>query len=295
MTTDFQTQFTSLAPYYDELMAHVPYSAWVDYVLNICKRYKHAPQQILDCACGTGNVTYELAARGFEVVGVDYSQEMIDVARHKSIFAPLPPLDRRETSTNDEFSTTLSGRYSKFFGMNKSTFTNIPKPEFVQSDLCEMELGRKFDTVTCLYDSLNYLTTPQMLQKTFGQIGKHLQPDGLFIFDMNSPYAFETDMFTQSDHRPRQKLQYDWVAHYDRQTRLCQVEMTYTRHDDNGEMKQFKETHCERSFAMDEITECLRGGGLRLLESFDSYRLAPPHAQSERWYFVARNQEGDKR
>src|SRR5690606_15059021 len=118
---------------------------------------------------------------------------------------------------------------------SKSTFMKTPKPLFVQSDLCDMELGRQFDTITCLYDSLNYLTEPQLLQKAFGQISNHLQPDGLFIFDMNAPYAFETDMFTQSDHRPRQKLQYDWVAHYDPQTRLCRVDMTYFRRGEDGQ------------------------------------------------------------
>lgn len=261
MTSEFQNQFTSLAPYYDELMAHVPYSAWVDYVLKICKRYKHSPKQVLDCACGTGNVSFELASRGFEVVGVDFSQEMIDVARHKSTFTPGI--------------------------LSKSTFSKTSKPEFVQSDLCIMELEHQFDTITCLYDSLNYLTTPQMLQKAFGQISKYLKSDGLFIFDMNAPYAFETDMFTQSDHHPRQKLQYDWVAHYDRQSRLCHVEMIYLRREDNGEVTQFRETHCERSYTMEEIQGYLQASDLRLLESFDSYRLAPPHAQSERWYFVA--------
>ena len=268
MTSEFQNQFTSLAPYYDELMAHVPYSAWVDYVLNICKRYKHSPRHVLDCACGTGNVTYELAARGFDVVGVDFSQEMIEVARHKSTFK------------------------KRLF--SKSTFANTSAPTFIQSDLCEMNLDRKFDTVTCLYDSLNYLTTPQMLQQAFGQISRHLQPDGLFIFDMNAPYAFETDMFTQSDHRPRQKLQYDWIASYDRQTRLCQVEMTYLRRDDEGNVLQFKEKHCERSYTMEEISDYLQAAGLRLLESFDSYRFAPPHARSERWYFVANRLRGAK-
>jgi ubiquinone/menaquinone biosynthesis C-methylase UbiE len=259
MTSPDQNQFTSLAPYYDELMAHVPYSAWVDYVLKICKRYKHPPQRVLDCACGTGNVTFELASRGFEVVGVDYSEEMIEVARHKSTSACETP------------------------------------PTFVHSDLCAMELNRKFDTVTCLYDSLNYLTSPQMLERAFVQISKHLQPGGLFIFDMNAPYAFETDMFTQSDHRPRQKLQYDWIAHYDRHSRLCQVEMTYTRRGENGELTHFKEMHCERSYSMGEIETCLRSSGLNLLETFDSYRIAPPHARSERWYFVACNAKNEKR
>lgn len=247
-------QFTSLAPYYDELMSHVPYHKWVDYVLKICKRHKHTPQRILDCACGTGNVTYELARRGFEATGVDISQDMIDIARGKSTFA-------------------------------------APTPRFFQADLSEMNLtpetGYQFDTITCLYDSLNYLTRPELLQQAFARIRQHILPNGLFIFDMNAPYAFETDMFTQSDLSPSRQLRYDWVAHFDRQTRLCTVDMTYYRRMEDGTSLRFQETHCERSYSMIEIVQFLNAAGWQLVESFDSYRLVPPHARSERWYFVA--------
>ena len=247
-------QFTSLAPYYDELMSRVPYHKWVDYLLKICKRHQHTPRRILDCACGTGNVTYELARRGFEVAGVDISQEMVEIAR------------------------------------SKSTLT-ASQPRFFQADLCEMdiaaELGYQCDTVTCLYDSLNYLTSPELLQRAFERIRQHVLPDALFIFDMNSPYAFDTDMFTQNDFSPSRKLRYEWVANYDRQTRLCTVDMTYYRRMEDNSLMRFQETHCERSYSMIEITQLLNRAGWKLLESFDSYRLVPPHARSERWYFVA--------
>src|SRR5690606_9221533 len=152
------------------------------------KRHHHTPQRVLDCACGTGNVTYELARRGFDVVGVDLSHDMIEIARRKS---------------------TLAG----------------PSPRFFQSDLTEMdltaELGFQCDTVTCLYDSLYYITSPELLQQAFACIRQHVLPNGLFIFDMNSPYAFETDMFTQSDFSSSNNLRYEWVARFDRQSRLC--------------------------------------------------------------------------
>lgn len=251
-------QFTALAPFYDELMVNVPYPDWVDYVLKLCTRFKHWPTRILDCACGTGNVSYELARRGFKVTGVDFSEEMIDVARQK---------------------TTLF----------EADFGNSIPPQFIQADLCTIDLERQFDTITCLYDSLNYITAPELLQRAFTQIRKHLRPGGLFIFDLNAVYAFEADLFTQSDHQPRKKLQYDWLAHYDRQTRLCRVEMTYRRSFDDGSIMKFREVHCERAYSMTEIKQLLKASGWTLLECFDAYRLSPPHARTERWFFVASN------
>lgn len=249
-------QFTSLAPFYDELMQIVPYSDWVDYVLDICHRFDHEPHRVLDCACGTGNVTYELAARGLEAVGVDFSQEMIDVATTKSTF--------------------------------KGT-----QPRFFQNDLCNMELNQQFDTITCLYDSLNYLTCPERLARAFCQIWKHASPGGLFIFDMNTPYAFESNMFTQSEHRRQKKLHYDWTAHFDSHTRVCEVQMKYERLLENGSSKTFRETHYERSYSLIEIKQLLQNSGWEFLECFDSYRLTPARPRTERWFFVARKNHAE--
>lgn len=77
------TQFKRIAPYYDSLMAGVPYRLWVDYVEQLLARLGFEPQTVIDLACGTGNVSEELARRGYDVVGVDVSAEMIEVARGK--------------------------------------------------------------------------------------------------------------------------------------------------------------------------------------------------------------------
>ncbi|HID07771.1 MAG TPA: class I SAM-dependent methyltransferase, partial [Armatimonadetes bacterium] len=80
--------FTALAPYYDELMAEVPYSSWVDYILEILRRLKYRFRTVLDLACGTGNVAYEFARRGYSATGVDKSAAMIKEAKRKAQLHP---------------------------------------------------------------------------------------------------------------------------------------------------------------------------------------------------------------
>jgi SAM-dependent methyltransferase len=107
-------------------------------------------------------LSFELARRGFEVVGVDLSSRMIEVAQGKLQTWPAT----RETAP----------------------------PRFVQGDLSEFELGEAFDSATCLYDSLNYILDPQKLQAAFARIAHHVKPGGVFVFDMNSEYALTADL-----------------------------------------------------------------------------------------------------
>lgn len=250
---DEATQFGDLAPHYDELMDVVPYNAWVDYIELLLSLYSHEPQRVLDCACGTGNVSFEMALRGWHIVGVDISVPMIEVAQQKV----------RETLIASDLT-------------------------FYADDLTTFDLGEKFDTVTCLYDSLNYILEPEKLQAAFEHIRAHTEDYGLFIFDMNSDWAFEADLFTQRNMDARRDLNYDWTANYDADSRICNVQMTFRRKDENGATENFYETHRERAYTLSEVKTLLANSGWKLLRSFDAYTLNPPHKNSERWYFVAR-------
>ena len=133
------SQFTALATQYYELMQVVPYDAWVDYVLLLFSTVEHDPKKLLDCACGTGNVSFELAKSEIEVTGVDIAPEMIRVAQRKAL---------------------QGGDKTRFFEADLSTF----------------DLGETFDCATCLYDSLNYILEPETLRAAFARIAHHLEP-----------------------------------------------------------------------------------------------------------------------
>ncbi|HEX8552769.1 MAG TPA: class I SAM-dependent methyltransferase [Abditibacteriaceae bacterium] len=247
------SQFADLAPYYDELMQSVPYDDWAEYVATLWTFAGHTPRRVLDAACGTGNVSFELARRGLDVVGVDLSRGMIEAAKQKRL--TLPKL--------------------------------APRTRFLEADLTDFDLGEQFDSATCLYDSLNYILDPAQLYQAFARIAAHVEKSGVWVFDMNSDYAFRADLFSQCDHTPGKALHYDWRAKFDRTTRICEVAMEFRR-TRNGQTETFYETHRERAYELPEIKTMLNETGWDLEWSFDAYSLNPPHAQSERWYFVAR-------
>ncbi len=260
-------QFGHLAAHYDELMEVVPYDAWVDYVETLFLWAEHEPQKndyrVLDCACGTGNVSFEMARRGWNVVGVDLSPEMIEIAQQKT--RDLAPL---------ESAPFVSGDFS-------------PAPHFVCDDLTTFDLGQTFNGATCLYDSLNYILEPENLKMAFARIAAHVEKDGVFVFDMNSDWAFRADLFTQRNSDPRKNLHYDWNADFDENSRVCSVRMEFRRSME-GRVETFYETHRERAYRRAEVEAMLGETGWQLLRAFDAYTMNAPHAKSERWYFVAR-------
>ncbi|HZP81630.1 MAG TPA: class I SAM-dependent methyltransferase, partial [Chthonomonadaceae bacterium] len=160
---DDRAQFVAVAPLYDALMTGVPYRDWVRYLHTLLDERHAHPRQILDLACGTGNVSELLAAEGYSVTGVDIAPAMIAEAQRKAE------------------ARGLSIAY------------------FVQ-DAAELDLpGRRFDLCISLFDSLNYITDPQRLSLAMERVAAHLAPNGLFIFDLNTEFALRNKFFDQDN------------------------------------------------------------------------------------------------
>ncbi len=102
------TQFTRIAAHYDQLMAGVPYSYWVDYLEALLNRIDYHPRTVLDVACGTGNVTELLVQKGYEAVGVDISADMIEIAKSKSGGAQYYVQDASELDLGRKFDLAIS-------------------------------------------------------------------------------------------------------------------------------------------------------------------------------------------
>ena len=251
MATEDTTQFGTLATHYDELMQVVPYDDWAEYVLTLFAYAEFRPARVLDCACGTGNISYELAERGMEVVGVDISAPMIEVAQQKlnTWRCPAP---------------------------------EIVKPRFFEGDLSNFDLGETFDSATCLYDSLNYILEPEKLQAAFECIARHVEPNGVFVFDMNSEHALTADLFSQASYNPEKRLHYNWRASFDNSSRVCTVHMHFQKMSAEGQVEKFQEVHRERAYSLEEVRAMLNNTGWQVLYEFDAYSLNRPHDRSER-------------
>ena len=148
--------YDSIAAIYDNINSEIDYSKWADFIEEAFKKYLEAkPELVLDLACGTGSMTFELDSRGYDMIGADSSEDM------------------------------LSEAYEKAFDKGISNIL------FLRQDMREFELYGTVGAVCCCLDSINYLTHDGDLEKCFSCVHNYLDPDGLFIFDVNTPYKFE--------------------------------------------------------------------------------------------------------
>jgi len=243
--------FTLIAPYYDELMHNVPYDFWIRYVQELLDRYRLQVKSVLDLACGTGNVAMRLAKMGYEVWGVDISAPMIAEAKRKA----------REAGLDIHYEV---------------------------QDAAQLQLTKEFDLILSLFDSLNYILSPEKLQETFRRVYQHLRAGGAFIFDVNTEYALREGLFDQDNLCSRRRLLYRWKSRFNEETRICTVEMEFWLRNEAGEaIKHFMEVHRQRAYSLAALNTMLRDAGFDYARMFHAYTLRPPNATSDRVFVVA--------
>lgn len=241
-----------LAGCYDELTYDVDYAAWADYVEKHFTRHGLPGQTVLDLACGTGSLTWELAKRGYEMIGVDRSPEMLAQAAEKG-------------------------------------GTDIPiAPMFLCQSMEDLDLYGTIDACVCCLDSVNYVTDPKKLRRAFQRVHLFLMPGGLFLFDINTPeklMGLDGQVFLDET----EDSYCVWRAEYSKRSRLCSYFMDIFRLDpDSGQWDRGEELHQERAYSVEELTEFLRQAGFGQIQVYGNLRLRPPRPGEERIFFVAR-------
>lgn len=162
-----------------------------------------------------------------------------------------------------------------------------PEIPFHEQDARALSLTEPFDSVVCLFDSLNYLLEWEGLQAAFAGVARSLSPGGLLVFDLNAIRALEEGMFTQAGHGRDASVAYVWQSHYFPETRLCRIDMQFLVHEATGS-RQFTETHWQRGYTVPEVLQAQEAGGLSPVAVFDAFTFEPPTARSDRLYFVAK-------
>ena len=247
--------YNAISRVYDKLNAEVDYSAWADFVESCFDRYLSSrPELVLDLACGTGSMTMELARRGYDMIGVDGSEEMLSEAY---------------------------GRSAEVGGIL-----------YLMQDMRSFELYGTVGAVTCCLDSLNYLTGEGDLLRCFKNVHNYLDPDGLFIFDMNTPHKFENvyadNSYIFDDVVDGVEVYCGWQNYYDRESKICSFYLSVFEEGENGEYYRADEEQKERFYSNEEITSALEKTGFELLDIFSDVDFSKPLENSERLYFVAR-------
>jgi SAM-dependent methyltransferase len=242
--------YTDFAYCYDRLMMDVDYRRWADYVEELFERQGLKPELVLDLGCGTGSFCIEMAGRGYDMIGIDISADMLACAKAKSV---------------------EKGRDILFLNQNMARF----------------ELYGTVDAIVCLIDSINYVTYKNELKRLFKLARNYLNPGGLFIFDINSEYKLKEVLGSNVFHHIEEDLAYIWQNSYDSSSKLCRFDLTVFAGQSQS-FSRFDEVHYERAYSTAEMERLVGGSGLQLCSVFGEFSTRKPSNKCERIFFVCK-------
>lgn len=251
--------YGAISSIYDNINSHVDYSAWADFVEKCFDTYLGArPGLLLDLACGTGSMTLELATRGYDMIGVDGSYDMLNVAFDRKFDLELK---------NDVL--------------------------FLLQDMREFELYGTVGAVTCCLDSVNYLTEEGDLDKCLSLVHNYLDPDGLFLFDVNTPHKFKNvyaqNTYVYEEDDCGENSFCIWQNYYDEKTRLCDFSLTvFEREGEGDKYLRRDEVQTERCYSKNELIASLEQNKFEIIGFYSDFDFTDATDTDERWYIVAR-------
>lgn len=250
-------EYTEFAYVYDELMDNVPYEEWCEYVRSILCSYGIEDGLVLDLGCGSGVFTELLADRGYDMIGIDSSDDMLAVA-----------MDKLDKSGHDIL--------------------------YLLQDMREFELYGTVRAIVSVCDCLNYITEPDELAGVFGLVHNYLDNDGLFIFDMNTEYKFKTVLSDNVYAENRDDCSFIWENYYDSDSKINEYALTiFSAHTPAKEQREeqtlyerHEEYHYQKAYSVEEITKMIENAGLTLLNIYDAYTMDEPNPSSERLSYI---------
>ena len=246
--------YENFARVYDELMDNVPYEEWAQFILNLLQDRKITEGLVLELGCGTGKLMTLLGKAGFDMIGVDNSVEMLQIAREK---------------TSQDFLYLLQ-------------------------DMQEFELYGTVRAVVSVCDSLNYITEREELLQVFRLVNNYLDPEGIFLFDMNTVHKYRDLMGDTTIAENREEGSFIWDNSFDEEEGLNYYELAVFLPREDGLYEKCEEVHCQKAYPQEEIESLIKEAGMDLLAVYDAYTMEPATKDSERMFFVAREKGKNK-
>ncbi|HBM75927.1 MAG TPA: class I SAM-dependent methyltransferase [Clostridiaceae bacterium] len=240
-------QYNEMAYYYDSLMDDVDYDAWAKYIIKLINMYNVVQNDVLDMACGTGNISVRMAKSGYDVTAFDISQDMLSVASMKALESKV-------------------------------------RINFLAQDMYDIKLDGKYGIILCSCDSINYIIDPKKLKQVFEWVYGHLKDGGIFIFDINSSYKLRKIIGENTFTYDNDDIVYIWDNHMgDDNT----IEFYLTFFVKKGNLyHRFDETHIERIYEVSEIEKFLKESGFSRISKYNGFTLDGICDMSERVNFA---------
>lgn len=244
--------YKSFARVYDMFMDNVPYEEWCEYLAGLLEEYGITEGLVLDLGCGTGSITEMLAKKGYDMIGVDNSEDMLEIAAEK-----------REKSGMDIL--------------------------YLMQDMREFELYGTVGAAVSICDSINYIPEYEDLVQVFSLVNNYLDPDGIFIFDCNTEYKYKELLADNVIAENREDGSFIWENYYYEDERVNEYDLTLFIRE-GEQYTRYEETHYQRCYSLEEIKSAIERAGMKLEAVYDAFTKKAPEPDSERIYVIAREQ-----
>lgn len=244
------SRYGSFAEYYDSLTSNVDYRKTAEYVSDILNENGINRGILLDLACGTGTMSLIMAQKGYDVIGVDNSPEMLGEAREKALAAGEDIL-------------------------------------FLCQDMCSIDLYGTVDCTVCLLDSLNHLESKEELLETFKRVSLFTVPGGLFVFDVNTEYKHKYVLGDNTFVYDNDDVYCVWQNEYDDESKTVEIFLDFFQ-EENGLYRRSSEYFSERAFSDSDIKNLLSEAGFTDIKTYGELRKTAPLDTEERVFYVAR-------
>lgn len=237
--------YGGFASVYDKFMDNIPYDDWFQYL----QRYGVNGGIIVDLACGTGEMTRRLADDGYNMIGVDISEEMLEIARDKCEADIL----------------------------------------WLHQDMRTLDLYGSASAMVCICDGMNYICSEEDLEKVFARTVLFLDKSGVFIFDMKTEYFYKEILGNRTIIDNREDASYIWENEYSEEKKINEYLLTiYELVDDENDLfVRTDELHRQKAYGINVVKDCLIHQGFSKVDVFEAFTESAPNATSERLYFVA--------
>lgn len=273
--------YSDFARVYDELMDNTPYECWCENIVSLIEQYgisvpmrNHVGSEefagregseeavleetlasernlVLDLGCGTGTLTELLYQRGYDLIGVDNSPEMLEIAREK-----------QEESGSEIM--------------------------YIQQDMRELELYSTVGTVISVCDCLNYLLEEEDLLCVFRLVNNYLYPGGLFLFDFNTVYKYSQVIGDATIAENREDCSFIWENYYHEEEEINEYDLTVFVQEEGDSFRRFTENHFQRGYTPESMCRLVEQAGMQVIRLLDADTLGEIRAESERVYVLAR-------
>lgn len=243
--------YESFAEVYDLFMDNIPYKEWSQYVGSLLKEHGIEDGLLLDLGCGTGSLTELLADQGYDMIGVDNSEDMLQIA-----------MEKKAESGKDIL--------------------------YLLQDMREFELYGTVRAVLSICDCMNYILESKDLIQIFSLVNNYLDPEGIFIFDLNTAYKYETMLGDSTIAEDREECSFIWDNYYDRKTRINEYGLSLFIREEDNLYRKYTEYHYQRSYSIEEIKEAITKAGMEFVTAYDAFTREPAKETSERIYIIAR-------